>query len=146
MNKHVNFETAKLLKEKGYFFKTPHFYTTENPHSYHKDKLSGVCILGLLHSETLYKEYTEVDEESGLLKYQLNPSIVHAPTIAETIMWFYEKHGIWIEVQCPDMPTELWSFNIHRFQKYGGYGDGNNFNSPTEAYQEAIKYCLTKLI
>ena len=141
MNTPIKFELAKLLKEKGYFFKTPHFYTTENPHSYHKDKLSGVCILGLLHSETLYKEYTEVDEESGLLKYQLNPSIVHAPTIAEVVMWLYSKHDIWISVSHKrHSQNKHWYYNIKQANEIETYLW--EFKTPTEAYEAAIEYTL----
>lgn len=62
------------------------------------------------------------------------------------VRWLYEKHGIWIEVNCPDLPNQLWYFSIHKYQKYGSFGEGENFNSPTEAYEAAIEHCLNKLI
>ena len=59
-----------------------------------------------------------------------------APTISEVVMWLYEKHGIWIS------PTHqhnqfFWSFGSYQTQ---------DFNSPTEAYEEAILYTLNNLI
>jgi len=121
----VSLEIAKLLKEKGF----------DKVMKYHYPNLSiekqEICLA------TNWNKFTDM---SG------NSQYYSAPTISEVIMWLYEKQGIWIEVQCPDMPTELWSFNIHRFQKYGGYGDGGDFNSPTEAYQAAIEYTLNNLI
>ena len=73
-----------------------------------------------------------------------------APTIAEVVMWLYEKHGIWIGVQ----PTSI----VGKFQfrtYYNNKGVMNQhwndsmskqFNSPTEAYEAAITYCLNNLI
>lgn len=61
-------------------------------------------------------------------------------------IWLLENYGIWIEVKCPDMPNQLWYYDIHKFQKYGSYGEGENLHSPTEAYEAAIEYTLNKLI
>lgn len=65
-------------------------------------------------------------------------------------MWLYEKHGIWIGVQ----PTSV----VGKFQ-FRTYWNNNNvmnqhwndsmskeFNSPTEAYIDAINYTLNNLI
>ena len=76
-----------------------------------------------------------------------------SPTISDVVMWLYEKHGIWIDV------------NITRYGKFWGnvflkeeYNDLKNpfnwefvnqiidFNSPTEAYEAAIEYTLNNLI
>jgi hypothetical protein len=58
-----------------------------------------------------------------------------APTIAETCMWLYEKHGIWISVDSIDDSTIF----RHCFSNI-------DFNSPTEAYEDAIEYTLNNLI
>ena len=82
------------------------------------------------------------------------------PTIAEVVMWLYEKYGIWVEVTTnnnPQVRKEFVSFNarvIHRdrnikfrvlmntqINKYT-----EPFNSPTEAYEAAIEYVLNNLI
>jgi hypothetical protein len=92
-DKLIEFETAKLAKEKGFNLLTPKYYTTENPHSYHKD-LDGVCILGLMHSNTLYNPQDELDEETGISFYKLNPGIVYAPTQSLLQKWLREVHKI----------------------------------------------------
>ena len=75
---------------------------------------------------------------------------LNIPTIADVVMWLYEKHGIWIGVQ----PTSI----VGKFQfrtYYNNKGVMNQhwndsmskqFNSPTEAYEAAIEYTLNNLI
>lgn len=56
-------------------------------------------------------------------------------TIAEIVMWLYEKHDIWISVNSIDDSTIF----RHCFSNI-------DFNSPTEAYEVAIVYTLNNLI
>ena len=78
---------------------------------------------------------------------------LNIPTIAEVVMWLYEKHGIWICVsitiqkeyyyQCIDITGKKDSTKNNypsRICKPGNY-----FNSPTEAYEAAINYTLNNL-
>jgi hypothetical protein len=93
MNTPVNFEIAKLLKEKGF------------------------------------------DEQWNIY--------MHTPTIAEVVMWLYEKHGIWIAPK-KAMGMNKWFPQIYK-------GDDLIIseiitNSPTEAYEAAIEHCLTNII
>lgn len=70
-----------------------------------------------------------------------------APTIAEVVMWLYEKHGIWI-APLPT-PTKRFVFGIYRIEKPFELVAGEmkkSFNSPTEAYEAAIEYVLKNLI
>ena len=75
-------------------------------------------------------------------------------TIAEVVMWLYEKYGIWIVVsttiskqfiyKCIDMSGE-------KDQSKSNYPtciskDGTYYNSPTEAYSQAIEYTFKNLI
>lgn len=67
------------------------------------------------------------------------------PTIAEVVMWLYEKHGVWIYVQR--------DWDVGKCLGFEGIIDGNDgiintktFNSPTEAYEDAIKYTLENII
>jgi hypothetical protein len=71
---------------------------------------------------------------------------------AEVCMWLYEKHGIWIEVQHCGTFNQF-SFKISKLNKknikkepHYVYPFGKGFNSPTEAYESAIKYTLENLI
>lgn len=67
-------------------------------------------------------------------------------TIAETMMWLYEKHGIWIEVRkyirdmllCFSPYIDNTPINSDMFF--------NDYDSPIEAYQEDIKHTLDNLI
>lgn len=66
MNTLVNFEIAKLLKEKGFTIFT-------------------------------YYEYSDLGkliQRSSCIQNRL----CSAPTIAEVVMWLYEKHRVWISV------------------------------------------------
>ena len=100
MNTPVNFEIAKLLKEKGYPF-----------------------------------EFITVGE---LKEVPLN-----IPTIAEVVMWLYEKHGVWITACIvADSYFSYWLHNKNRALQ----DTKSNWLTPTEAYEAAIEYCLTNLI
>jgi hypothetical protein len=78
------------------------------------------------------------------------------PTIAEVVMWLYEKHEIWIEV------NHIKTFGINRFHiTIWNYKDTSDYitiyhddigpgykvwDTPTEAYLAAIEYTLNNLI
>ena len=125
----VNFEIAKLVEEKGFQPKGP------------------------------IAEYWEVDsrwflintweDEYDTLHHEDSPDdmifLCSAPTIAEVVMWLYEKHGIWIGVQR--------DWDAGQCLGFEGIIDGNDgiintktLNSPTEAYEAGIKHVLENLI
>lgn len=62
--------------------------------------------------------------------------------IMQVVMWLYEKHEIWISVE-------------RHFDKFISKNNGvlitfygnrkSYFDTPTEAYEAAIEYCLTKI-
>lgn len=127
MNNPVNFELAKLLKEKGY-----NFY---HPTSYWEGEITHMTTgYALEDGTTSQKNYWDFER-------------YYAPTISEVVMWLYEKHGIWIVVMPKRKDKGLF---------WGGYIDtgkdefmksyGSNFNTPTAAYKAAIEYALKNLI
>ena len=65
--------------------------------------------------------------------------ICSAPTIAEVVIWLYEKHGIWIYAK----RGYGWEFVIEKAETLNNDG---TFNTPTEAYSAAILYTLNSLI
>lgn len=68
-----------------------------------------------------------------------------APIIAEVIMWLYEKHNIWISVTYQrHSEGKHWRYTIN--QIYRTEIVLWEHNTPTEAYEAAIKYCLEKCI
>jgi hypothetical protein len=83
-----------------------------------------------------------------------------APTIAEMLMWLYEKHKIWIHVRgdCEykfkfEINTWKW-YEPEKTYRLGQVVLGTGwletysdpFNSPTEAYLAAIEYTLKNII
>lgn len=63
-----------------------------------------------------------------------------APTIAEVVMWLYEKHGIWIEVR---KLTNKWIIPIPNDDRKGEwFALGKSYKTCEEAELE----CLRKLI
>jgi len=117
MNIIVNFETAKFLKDvKGFEPESKAFYDG-----------SG---------ELFYYNYS--NNVMQRFRYA-------APTITEVVMWLYEKHGIWVSVTFKrHSQNKHFSYNIRQANGIETYLWEHN--SPTEAYEAAILYCLTNLI
>lgn len=131
MNTPVSFEIAKLLKEKGF------------------DSYITSQYIQFDYSDNSWKlktnqEYKDLDSDIGIG----NKIRISAPTIAEVVMWLYEKYGIWIQVHhWTNQPVndELWE-NCFCAYVNGDNMDAAIFKTPTEAYEAAIEYCLTKLL
>lgn len=70
---------------------------------------------------------------------------IAAPTIAEVVMWLYEKHGIWISVFNDDV-NFFWMGIVLNTKERLRDGNAREFNSPTEAYEAGIEYTLNNLI
>lgn len=133
MNKPVSFPIAKLLKEKGFDEPTFGFY------SYLTNKY---------------------DTYSQLIRVNLLSDNYAAPTIADVVMWLYEKHGIWISVSPvfefndgrEDYLTiqgYLYYITVITDNKYNQektHADRGTKNSPTEAYEAAFEHLLNNLI
>lgn len=70
-----------------------------------------------------------------------------APTIADVVMWIYEKHGIWI-ISVPEGLSTTWAFSLFNINPEKGriIFNSPSFDSPTEAYEAAIEYTLNNLI
>lgn len=141
LNSIVDFEIAKLLKEKG-------FDNDDCQNIYYCDFEEGFELDELQVSDRMLKE-PEVEEFDYL-----------APKISTVIDWIYNKHGVWILV---DWMTRIKPYNSGFYSHLRGTNKPLNqdnfisinntkspgyevFNSPKEAYIEAIKYVLTKII
>lgn len=131
LNKVVGFSTAKLLKENGFDNNCNFGYSGEyEPH----------------HLKLI--EFGYLQKNSELIK-----NVFTAPTIAEVVMWLYEKHGIWISVKTIkwnyEHNTIRFNYNICKFNHNNSSDITDvvyDFNSPTEAYESAIEYTLKNLI
>lgn len=114
MNKEVSLPLAKLLKEKGYNKSCYHYYYNNE--------------LVFMSSRDNWNAYS-----NGY----------SAPTIADVVMWLYEKHGIWVWVyQYKDHAAD----NNDPFSFRSNATGSKEFNNPTEAYEAAIELALNKLI
>ena len=70
-----------------------------------------------------------------------------SPTIAEVVMWLYEKHGIWTVVNVNIMGSWYFEhFDLKEKRNAQFKPTDTHYNSPTEAYSQAIEYTLKNLI
>ena len=124
MNTPVSFEIAKLLKEKGFDERLNYYYDS----------------FGDIGSSKVKVNWNESEE-----------LLCSAPTIAEVVMWLYEKHGIWIRVTPKPYSHFLthWRWE-HMSTDYStrncGWERTEDYLLPTEAYEAAIIYILKNLI
>jgi len=115
---YVSFETAKLLKEKGF---------------------DEECFAAYNGNGKLYKFNEEVDDNT--------PCWSDAPTLQMTMKWLREVHNIHIEPRYFPMPNIYRYVIIHspatieNIDSHPRY-----FSSYEEACEAAIKYCLENLI
>jgi hypothetical protein len=139
LNKPVGFPTAKLLKEKGFDEEVRDFYTKPN------SKMFGI--------DEHYRNYPIKNISKKLYTVGVHcvlniENVYPAPTIADVVMWLYEKHGIWV-VSSYELNVETnkreWFWVIIKEGEEIAY-QYKDFNSPTEAYQDAIDYVLKNLI
>jgi len=143
MNTPVSFELAKLLKEKEFDENCSDYYTqTGNLNSdgwgdiiYEQGFGSGEPDRMLRFN---YSDFNKNQKETCFL----------CPTIAEVVMWLYEKHGIWIGVICDVGNDLLFTFKIYstKIGEERCIVNGNMYESPTEAYEAGIEYTLNNLI
>lgn len=121
MNTPVSFELAKTLRLKGF----------NNPctHLYFDGRLTEITVQKISYDDIISSRYNI------------------APTIAETVMWLYEKHGIWISIDMvyEEDQTGFW-YCIRESKSDDVAVQSKEYNSPTEAYEAAIEYTLKNLI
>ena len=119
---YVSFETAKLLKKKGFDEACWSWYHNGN------------------NTHTGTSRYCN----SELEKYDFSK-----PTLAHVMKWLREVHKIYIDISPTYSETEKTMHFIWQIfdSNYDGVGDCEIFYSKYEtACEEAIKYCLENLI
>ena len=131
MNTPVSFELAKLLKEKEYKDKNMLGTVRLSEPEYYDHN-------GIIHN------IKDIFEEKD---YKIEDCF-NAPTIAEVVMWLYEKHEIWIGVICDVGNDLLFTFKIYstKIGEERCIGNGIMYESPIEAYEAPIKYTLNNLL
>ena len=136
MNTPILFELAKLLKEKG--FDVPvRTYRLEGkyPDFVHEG-----------FEDDYWGDNKVVNWNKDVIGIKPFKGFVSAPTIAEVLMWLYEKHGVWITVCVIGVDGFGYWLHDKGRKRLNPDNQGGYWLSPTEAYKAAIEYCLTKLI
>lgn len=153
MNKEVNFEIAKLLKEKGFSWECRHFYSKSK---YDKEFY--------LKTGTEYEsdrdciwDWNLNGGKSGMLSkiipYPNDSDAIYysAPTISEVVVWLYEKHGIWISVDT-DINGKFRQIlrkhnsNDRAWEVKNTFSISEYYSSPAESYEAGIKHSLENLL
>jgi len=120
MNTPVSFPIAKLLAEKGFDEVSQKWYSVE----------------GSLYSQVVFN-----NNRGFVPAYKCE-----APTIADVVMWLYEKHGIWITIcVIGENGFGYWLHNKDR-KRLNPEDQGGYWYSPTEAYEAGIEHTLNHII
>ena len=130
---YVSFETAKLLKEKG--FNWPCHATYDTAVTGGKPKFSEYEVLnffpfGIKNSDDKFS------------------MVISAPTLQMAVKWLREVHNIFISIAFCIYPTEkrvTWTPEITTFESVFPES-AIEYDSSERAAEEAIKYCLENLI
>jgi hypothetical protein len=135
----INFELAKLLKEKGFGI---------------TDMLGSLNEMELIQKD-YGKLYLNVYLKDGCLDAVKNGSVEYisdflciAPTVFQIVMWLYEKYEIWITVWSAYNNSYKFSYGV-RYKKNIVVFHQTNFDekdTPNEAYEAGIEYVLKNII
>ena len=134
---YVSFETAKLLKEKGFDEPTGFVYS-ENGELM---KLSDFGVRYLLNSEC-------DDYPHWQFPFEGVASIVSAPTIQMAMKWLREEHSIAINIGWGEVFEDKyrWWCIILNCKNGDILRESEYYKTYEEACESAIKYCLENLI
>ena len=133
MEDYVSFETAKLLKERG--------FDEVCISVYHDGELQLVSSLGIFCGEGYGEQIlTYTNSECSW-----SPIMIAAPTLQMTMKWLRKVHNFHILVE-PNHDKEG-LYNAHVKVGWWSYNwAGIGYNTHEEACEAAIKYCLENLI
>lgn len=122
----VSFETAKLLKEKGFNEYCRYFF--KKPDEGYLGKKNGL-------------EFNQNSDHK-------NEQWFACPSLSLTMKWLREVHNIHIKVHCSGHRNYLVYAQslVSAFCDFCIESTTCSFNSYEEAVKAAIKYCLTNLI
>lgn len=119
---YVSFETAKLLKERGFDEECSCFYDNIDYGT------PGLEVDGRLY----YKNSALDDEEYA------------APTLQMTMKWLRKVYGLFIRIT-EDMTGNVFEWSVYQ-KNYGCKASTYVEESYEQACETAIKYCLKNLI
>lgn len=146
---YVSYEISKLLKEKGFDWRTEFVWYEHLPSSIDwKNNANQKAIDYFYFNETTehHSYYGNCDKKPSYI----NGDIYSAPTIQMALRWLKETHDFFVvPIPCLDS-----GFYFTIYKRYGkiwkenvyDHTDYENFDEPEDAIEAALKYCLTKLI
>ena len=130
---YVSFETAKLLKEKGFNEECLMWY-------YGKDIINFDG--NPLKADTLLKARTN----SGTIKNEHTVYACTAPALQMAMKWLEVEHGIFITVM-RGIGGNGFVYTPYIFDKDSNqHNQHSGYDSRAEAEEAAIKYCLENLV
>jgi len=152
MNKPVNFEIAKLLKEKSWNKETLCHYFEDG--AFRQNELKDT--VGMDYGSDYIVEFSELihDWNDGFLMkkngdrcFGCNKNkgyfeTFSAPTIAEVVCWIYSKYQIWIQVSI--LKDDEWHYSIRRKDNNWNieFPTKEKYTSIENAYEKGINVVL----
>lgn len=145
-----------LLVEKKFKIEFQHYFTSFNRY---EDALEFCKIFPNKFSEDSYTINEDIEDNNKVYNCNVELSTFkRVPTIMEVVMWLYEKHGIWVIVDC-DCYGESWFCKIS-IASEKNWNDlelrdkinktnrniPNEHKSPIQAYVTAMEHILQNLI
>lgn len=161
MNSVISSDLAIHLKNVGYFIQHKHKYSS---FSRYNDAIDFCKSYPNKLNDDSFDILGDIDNEGNMYSCRIILNeFDELPTISDVVMWIYKKYGFWIEVSKISGYLDLFFYTItgsngfnfgHKItvvewddDKCDEMGYNNKYeNSPTEAYEAAIEYCLNNLI
>ena len=122
---YVSFETAKLLKEKGFDEYGMYFYTLKD------------------EGREGYKSNKRLQEFAHNSEPEIKERAVSCPTLQMAMKWLREVHNIALNV-C--YLVGMWSYSVYRTDVSSSGYNSENFDTYEEACEDGIKFCLENFI
>lgn len=131
---YVSFETAKLLKEKGFDEECRTFWKEWDGEIMLCPCCSG-HVFEFCYNSMLEKYYNDNEETN-----------IAAPTLQMTMKWLREVHKLAINIEFQiDSPT--WKWRVYHIEpSEDKHTNFQHYNTYEEACEAAIKYCLENLV
>ena len=132
---YVSFETAKLLKEKGFNRDTNRYYIEGSV-----DKNPYYSPIRQNHNKRITNNEFDIDID-------ITSSRISAPTLQMAMKWLRETFEIHCQIDCPIVAFN-WVYGIRDLDKdeWVTLRNMGDYDTYEEAAEAAIKYCLENLI
>lgn len=146
---YVSFETSKLLKAKGFDWRTEFVWYEHLPLSVDwRNKANQKAMDYFYFNETTehHSSYGNCDKKPSYISGE----IYSAPTIQMALRWLKDTHGLWVvSIPCSDG-----GFYFTIYKRYGKFWKDNvydhteyeSFDEPECAVESGINYSLIHLI